>query len=88
MTQQEPSSTHPNKSAPKRSRPRPARPEEMQPVYLRVAQILRRYGFGRSTFYALMKQGKLPRPFHPTGGRLSMWSASELDEAVARLGSQ
>jgi predicted DNA-binding transcriptional regulator AlpA len=85
MTQQEPGSTNANKPARKRSSPRPAAPQEMEPLYLRVAQILRRYSFARSTFYALMKQDKLPRPFHPTGNRLAMWSASELDEAVARL---
>jgi prophage regulatory protein len=85
MTQQELNSTNPNTSARKRPYPRPAAPEEMEPLYLRVPQILRRYGLSRSGFYSLMKQGKLPRPFHPTGARLSLWSASELDQAVQRL---
>jgi predicted DNA-binding transcriptional regulator AlpA len=60
----------------------------MEPLYLRVPQILRRYGFSRSTFYKLVKQGLLPRPFHPMGGRLSLWLVSELDEAVERMRSQ
>ena len=85
MSQQEPRSTNTNKPAPRRAYPRPAQPEEMAPLYLRVPQILRRYSIGRSTFYRLVKEGVLPKPIHPTGSRLSVWLASELDEAFARL---
>jgi predicted DNA-binding transcriptional regulator AlpA len=81
MSHQEPRSTQ----RPARSYPRPAAPEEMQPLYLRVPQILRRYGIGRSTFYRMVKEGLLPPPIHPTGSRLSAWSASALDEAFESL---
>ena len=82
MSQNESGSTSTDSPARRRTYPRPAAAEEMPPLYLRVPQILRRYGIGRSTFYKLVKAGKLPRPFHPTGERLSVWLASELDAAM------
>jgi hypothetical protein len=33
----------------------------------------------------MVKDRLLPPPIHPTGSRLSVWSASALDEAFASL---
>ena len=86
MQQEKLSSTQGDEKQRRRSYPRPAAPAEMDPLYLRVPQILRRYGFSRSVFYKLVKEKKLPQPFHPTAGqRMSLWLVSELDAAMERL---
>ena len=55
-----------------------------QPLWLRIPQILRRYGISRSFFYKLVKERKLPQPFKPTP-RVSLWLQPEMDAAFLQL---
>jgi len=53
---------------------------DMQPVLLRRKQVEALIGFGKSTIYRLIEQGKFPSPIYPAGTSISAWVASEVQD--------
>jgi prophage regulatory protein len=51
---------------------------EQTTVILRLPEVRRRTGLGRSTIYWLMKQGDFPRAI-PLAARAIGWSAAEVE---------
>jgi prophage regulatory protein len=47
-------------------------------VILRLPELRKRIGLGRSSIYALVKQGSFPRPI-PLSARAVGWSAAEVE---------
>lgn len=50
---------------------------------LRLAGVISKTGLGKTTIYKSIRDGKFPKPLHPTGGRLSAWEDSEIDRWIA-----
>jgi len=53
---------------------------QQYPPNLRAAQVQEILGIKRSLMYKLIKQGKLPKPFHM--GRCSLWVTTEIQAVV------
>lgn len=53
-------------------------------VILRLPEVKRRTGLGRSTVYLRIKQGLLPPP-RPLGGRAVGWVEGELNAALEKM---
>lgn len=47
-------------------------------AFLKLDDVKRATGLGRSKIYALMADGKFPKPVNPTGGRGVAWIGSEI----------
>jgi prophage regulatory protein len=47
---------------------------------LRLDKVKQLTGFGRSTIYKLIAQGRFPKAVHPAGSRISAWVAGEIDQ--------
>ena len=47
--------------------------------FLRLQDLQRKYGWGKSTIYAKEKAGEIPKRLH-TGGRTVVWLESEIDD--------
>ncbi len=60
---------------------------------IRIAQILGTAGnppllaIGKTKFYSLVQQGKLPRP-RKMGARMAVWRAGDILDAIAKLGAE
>ncbi len=52
----------------------------VQPILLSAAESAKLLGIGRSLFYSLRSEGKLPRP-RQLGGRV-LWQKSELEKWI------
>lgn len=69
--------------------PRPRSKSSFPPLpqdrdaYCRVPQILEYSGMGRSKLYALIAEGKLPRPIK--AGRTSVWKVGKIRDALENL---
>ena len=50
---------------------------------LRLPEVLKRTGLGRSALYALMKAGTFPRPLR-IGARAVAWLEDEVDEWIRK----
>ena len=48
---------------------------------LRRPQVEKRVGLARSTIYAMMAQGRFPKPVHITG-RAVAWRSGEIDRWI------
>lgn len=48
----------------------------MSTRFLRLKDVLERYGIGRTTVYDLVNKSQFPRPIHV--GRSALWSIDEL----------
>ena len=46
---------------------------------LRMAQLREKIPLSESHLYALISQGRFPKPFHIAGGRASFWYEAEID---------
>jgi predicted DNA-binding transcriptional regulator AlpA len=60
-------------------------PDQTSPLWLTSTQVRARCGghkgmMANSTFWLLVKQGRLPRPRHPFGPDLPRWLLSDLEE--------
>jgi len=53
-----------------------------QTVILRLPELRKRIGLGRSSIYALVKQGRFPRPVH-LSSRTVGWIESEVEQWLA-----
>jgi prophage regulatory protein len=53
-----------------------------QTVILRLPELCKRVGLGRSTLYALVQRGQFPRPI-PLSQRTVGWSAAEVEQWIA-----
>lgn len=51
--------------------------------FLRLPQVLKRLGVGKSSFYELAKTEPNLRPLKPFGGRISVWPSSKIDAFIA-----
>jgi predicted DNA-binding transcriptional regulator AlpA len=49
----------------------------MQSKFLRLPEVLKRYGLARTTIYDLVAKAQFPQPIHV--GRSSLWNCAELD---------
>lgn len=59
-------------------------PQAVEPrIFLRIDEVIRRSGLGKSTIYALMKKGEFPACVS-LGPRCVAWVESELEEWQAR----
>ena len=47
---------------------------------LRMAQLREKIPLSESHLYALISQGRFPKPFHTAGGRASFWYEEDIDE--------
>jgi prophage regulatory protein len=47
---------------------------------LRMAQLRQKIPFSESHLYALISQGRFPKPFQIFGGRASFWYEDDIDE--------
>lgn len=47
---------------------------------LRLDNVKKLTGIGRSTIYRLIAQGRFPKAVHPAGSRISAWVAGEIDQ--------
>lgn len=47
-------------------------------TFLRMPAVIARIGYSRSSVYALMKQGKFPKPIRLAGGGAVAWSEQDL----------
>ena len=52
------------------------------PVFLRVDDVVRRYGFSRTWFLDLVAEGFLPKP-RRFGPRCTVWERGALDDALS-----
>lgn len=55
----------------------------MTQKYLRLSEVLTRYGLGKSTIYDLISKGEFPAPVHI--GRSARWSIEQLERYDASL---
>jgi len=55
------------------------REEGLNPQLIRLRNVLERTGLGRSSIYALVKNGEFPQPVHLTA-RAVAWVADEVDQ--------
>lgn len=44
--------------------------------FIRLKEVERRVGFGRTSIYQMIKEGEFPRPYHH--GKKSLWLESEV----------
>lgn len=49
----------------------------IQPL-MKLPEVCKALGIGRTVFYAAKKDGRVPNPVKPTGSRISAWPASEI----------
>ena len=56
--------------------------EKIREALLRRKQVEARTGLTRSTLYALISEGKFPRPI-PLVGRTVAWTESSIDQWIA-----
>jgi prophage regulatory protein len=47
---------------------------------LRLDNVKKLTGIGRSTIYKLIAQERFPKPVHPAGSRIAAWVAGEIDQ--------
>jgi predicted DNA-binding transcriptional regulator AlpA len=52
---------------------------------VRISEAMARVPYKPTQFYALIKQGKLPRIIKPEGGRAAFMDEDELNEAIERM---
>lgn len=52
---------------------------------LKMAQVEKRVGLGKSTIYDLMAVGKFPKSVSPPGVKAARWRSSEVDEWIANV---
>jgi len=52
---------------------------------IRVPQVLKRVGFGKSTLWAWVASGRFPAPIK-LGPRMSVWREEEVDAFIAKTG--
>ena len=50
---------------------------------LRLPEVRQRVGFGTSTVYKLIRQGRFPPPVRALGTRTSAWVEGEVDDWIA-----
>lgn len=55
--------------------------EKIREILLRRKEVERRVGLTRSTLYALMHEGKFPKPI-PLVGRTVAWKQSSVDQWI------
>lgn len=48
-----------------------------------LSQVIARVGYERTTIYALIKEGRFPRPVRAGKGRSSRWVLSEVEKHIA-----
>lgn len=53
-----------------------------QETLLRLPKVEEHSGYKRSRIYALMKEGKFPKPVHLVGGGAVAWRASEIQQWI------
>jgi prophage regulatory protein len=53
-----------------------------QTVILRLPEVRKRIGLGRSSIYQLVRQGRFPRPVH-LSSRTVGWIESEVEQWIA-----
>jgi prophage regulatory protein len=58
-----------------------------QTVILRLPELCKRLGLGRSSIYALIQRGEFPRPI-PLSARAVGWSAAEIEQWIAERAAQ
>jgi|GEM_PF-5477122 len=63
------------------SNPELQRYDDIAPVFLRVDDVVRRYGFSRTWFLDLVAEGFLPKP-RRFGPRCTVWERAALDAAL------
>lgn len=56
--------------------------DQIREILLRRTQVEARVGLSRSTIYALMSEGKFPKPV-PLVGRTVAWTSSSIDKWIA-----
>lgn len=49
----------------------------IQPL-MKLPDVCKALGLGRTAFYAAINEGRAPRPVKPTGARSSAWVAGEI----------
>lgn len=49
---------------------------------LRLPKVEEQSGYKRSRIYALMKEGKFPKPVHLAGGGAVAWRSSEIQQWI------
>ena len=52
---------------------------------MRVPQVLKRVGFGKSTLWAWVASGRFPAPIK-LGPRMSVWREEDIDAFIAKAG--
>jgi prophage regulatory protein len=50
---------------------------------VRMRELNRLVGLGRSTIHRLVAQGRFPEPLHPFGNRIAAWRYSEVARWIA-----
>lgn len=53
---------------------------------MRVKAVMAATGYSRSSLYALMQQGKFPRPVTLAGGGAVAWKSSEIQRWIDQQG--
>jgi len=53
--------------------------------FVRLASVLRYLPISKTRFYAGIKNGEFPAPVHL--GRLSLWRASDIRDAIQKIGN-
>lgn len=48
------------------------------PTFIRLPEVRRRTGLGKTTIYDWMKEGRFPKSLH-LGGNIVVWVESEID---------
>ena len=55
---------------------------------LRRPKVEEQTGYKRSRIYALMKEGKFPKPVHLVGGGAVAWRASDIQKWIGAQGAK
>jgi prophage regulatory protein len=60
---------------------------EQTTTILRLPELRKRIGLGRSSIYALVKRGQFPRPIH-LSARAVGWSQAEVEQWIAERAAE
>jgi prophage regulatory protein len=55
---------------------------------LRIREVKKAVGLGRTTLYALIKQNRFPQPIKPTAAQASAWLESEIGEWIRQRAAE
>jgi prophage regulatory protein len=59
-----------------------AQQRDQKPALLRMAEVQRRSGYGRSSIYAKVDAGEFPAPYDLGGGRGIAWREDEIEDWI------